>query len=613
MSKNCVFYLRISTDIQDSERQKEDLKLFAKSNSFIFDDDSFYEDKLSGFKKVDERPGLNKLLIDVELKKIDIVLVWEISRLSRSQSELLQIKDTFKNNSINVYFYQQKFWLLDQDTKKSNSYADLLISFFGWNAEYEAKLTKERFHSAKKFNVKQGRYNGGNITFGYTIKKFGKKDSDSDKEFIIKDELIEGLNVSESDIVKEVFDLYEQGLTCSKICLICKSKGYPKKVCSPHTLSRLLRNTSYIGHKQVKLGVRHTPKIIETSQFKRVGELIDENKTKADKGKKHVYLLRGVLKCSNCGKYYLGKQTDDAYMCSTNSQTNKFIHNTSCKAGNISISNIDGIVWERLKDIWTNRILHGVDDIFENSEKEVNEYNEQINRYNNLLVNSDRERAKINRIYRNNGYTDEEYESEITKVLKEIKQCKGSISNLEVKIRTFEQNKHKSNSLLNRKIALDSITDRKQMQTIINGSINNITFYKAGMFKTVLSILYYGGKSETILYNSASHNENKYKIFAPKSLLFNNDTKKFLFIKEEFHPLFTPNIKLQELAFLKLKLPEYYPLNDKNSNIIDFDSLLAISDITNITSSRTYPKITYFKELNVARFSRKKKSKKPLN
>ena len=613
MSKNCVFYLRISTDIQDYERQKEDLKLFAKTNSFVFDEDSFYEDKLSGFKKVEQRPGLQQLLTDVKPKKIEFVLVWEISRLSRSQTELLQIKDIFKNNSVNIYFYQQKFWLLDEVSKKVNPFADLLISFFGWNAEYEAKLTKERFHSAKKLNVKQGKYNGGNITFGYTVKKFGKKGSDSDKEFIIKDELIKGLNVSESDIVKEVFDLYEQGLTCSKICLICKSKGYPKKVCSPHTLARLLRNTSYIGYKEVKLGKRPTPKIIEVSQFKRIGQLINDNKTKADKGTKHVYLLRGVLKCYHCGKYYIGKQTDDAYMCSSNSPTNKFIHNSSCESGNISISNIDGIIWDRIKNIWTNKIIHGLDDIFENSENDVEEYSKQINRFKSLIIIQERKRAKINRIYQNDGYTDKEYDFELDKIKKDKKKCENEINDLEVKIRTFEQNKKKTDELLNRKNTLDSITDRKQMQTIIKGTINNITFYKAGLFKTILSILYFGGKTETILYNSVAHNENIYKIFKSKCLSFDPDTKNFKFIKEEFHSLFKPDIKLPELASLKLQLGNYYPLDYTNSTTFDFSSIFIKSDIPNIITSNQYTKITYFKELNVARFSRKKKSKKPSN
>lgn len=608
MSKRCVFYLRVSTDIQDNERQKIDLEEFAKANSFIYDKDDVYEDKLSGFKGAQERPELARMLNDVVQKKIEVVLVWEISRLSRNQTELHQITDFFSEHSINIYFYQQSFWLLDKLTNEVNKTAGLFISFFGWNAEFEAKLTKDRFHSGKKRYVKEGKYNGGNITFGYTIGKFGKTDNDNDKKFIIKNDLIEGLKVSEADIVREVFDLYESGLTCSKICLYSKSKGYPKKVCSPHTLSRLLRNTSYIGYKDVKLGKRPTPPIIDEAQFERVGHLIDTNKTKADKGKKHTYLLRGVLKCSYCGRFYLGKQTDDAYMCSLNSQTNKFIHHTSCKAGNISISNIDGIIWERIKDIWINKKLHGFEDVFESTKKEIDEFKTEIEDYKKLLIEIDKKRVKTNRIYQNDGYTAEEYDKEFSKIKKDTNNCKLKIKELQVKIRNNEKIKEDADKVINRKKRIESISDRKQMQTIIKSYIKDITFYKdkVSLFKTVLFVLYQGGKTEIILYNSVSKKGDKFKLFNSKCLTYNKSNNSFNLLKKQFHSIFKTSITIQEFASQKLKHKFFDKPNDNNSDVYDFDSLIKLSDIPNIVETKEYTKITYFKDLNTKRFNRKR-------
>ena len=610
MNKRCVIYLRVSTDIQDYERQRSDLEEFANSNSFIFDKNDVYEDKLSGFKGVQKRPGLEQMMNDIVRKNVEIVLVWEISRLSRNQTQLLQIKDIFIKNSINLYFYQQKFWLLDETTKKPNPFADLLIAFFGWNSEYEARLTKERFHSGKKRYVKQGKYNGGNITFGYTINKFGKTDNDLDKKFIINEKIIDGLNVSESDIVKEVFDLYENGDTCSKICLYSKSKGYPKKVCSPHTLARLLRNTSYIGYKTVKLGTRPTPPIISEAQFERVGNLLDSNKTKADKGRKHTYLLRGVLKCSYCGKFYVGKQTDDAYMCSMNSPTNKFIHGTSCTGGNISVSNIDGIIWERIKEIWINQKLHGFNDVFENTKKEVSELRDDIEGYRKLLNEIDRKRIKTNRIYQNDGYTDEEYDKEFSKIKKEKNDCDIKIKELRLKIRNKEKIKEEANKLINRKNRIDSVTDRKEIQTIIKSFIENITFYKVSLYKTVIHILYNGGKTETILYNSVSKKGTKFKLFNSNCISYNKTNNKFYLLKKEFYSIFSSNKTLQEISKLKLKHKLFESPNKTNSNIYDFDSLIKLSDIPDIITTINYTKITYFKDLNTKRFNRKKLSKK---
>jgi len=606
MSERCVFYLRVSTDIQDNERQKLDLEEFAKTNSFIFDKDDFYQDNLSGFKRSEERPDLTRMLDDVIKKQIKIVLVWEITRLSRNQTELLKFKEFFITHSINIYFYQQLFWLLDTKTYKITPQASLLITFFGWQAESEAKLTKDRFHSAKKKYVKQGKYNGGKITFGYTIAKFGKTDDNNDKKFIIDNELIEGLNVSKADIVQEMFDLYENGKTCSKICLYSKSKGYPKKVCSPHTLARLLRNTSYVGFKDVKLGTRPTPPIISEAQFTRVGQLLDSNKTKADKGRKHVYLLRGVLKCSICGKYYLGKQTDDAYMCSMNSQTNKIIHETSCEAGNISISNIDGIIWERIKEIWIDKKLHGLDEIFEFSKIEIDDLNSEIDDYKRLLQDNERLIKKTNNMYRLEALTDEQYEKELTKINKEKDDCNSAILQRELEIRKREKAKKNANKTINRKKKIDAVTDRSEMQSIIKSLIRHITFYKTSLFKTIIYIHYQNGKNETILYNSVSRKGNKYKLFNSKCISYNKLNNNFYLLKKKYYPLHKPNITLQERAKLKLKYGIDENVNNNKSDIYDFDTLMKLSDIPNIITTKEYSKITYFKELNIKRFNRKR-------
>ena len=376
MGDKCAIYLRVSSDLQDYERQISDMKKFAAENKFSFSDENLYEDKLSGFKNEKERDGLKRLLTAVLKSGIKIVLVWEISRLARKHRDLLEITEFFQNNGINVYFYIQRFWLLDE-TLKVSPQAGLSIAFFGWHGEYEARLTKERFLSAKKLNESLGKYNGGKIKFGYTV--------DENNRYIINEGTLEGLKISESDIVREVFDAYENGLTCSKICRICQSKGYPKIVCSTHTLARLLRDSSYIGFKEAKLGRRPTPPIISESQYYSVGALIDANKTKADKGKSHIYLLRGILKCSHCDAYYVGKQTDDAYICPKNSGSNKTNKNSSCKGGNISVSDIDGIIWNNMKVHLQYEETKGFDDIPIGSQTEIIELEKQISSFNDLL------------------------------------------------------------------------------------------------------------------------------------------------------------------------------------------------------------------------------------
>jgi site-specific DNA recombinase len=160
MSEKCAIYLRVSSDLQDYKRQVSDMKKFATENSFSLSEKHIYEDKLSGFKNEKDREGLQRLLKEVVPSEIKIVLVWEISRLARKHRDLLDITEFFQVNGINVYFFIQRFWLLDE-TLKTSPQAGLSIAFFGWHGEYEARLTKERFISAKKLNESLGKYNGG--------------------------------------------------------------------------------------------------------------------------------------------------------------------------------------------------------------------------------------------------------------------------------------------------------------------------------------------------------------------------------------------------------------------------------------------------------------------
>ena len=624
MSEKCAIYLRVSSDLQDYERQISDMKKFAKENKFSLSTKNLYEDKLSGFKNEKEREGLNKLLNEIVPLGIKIVLVWEISRLARKHRDLLDITEFFQNNGINIYFYIQRFWLLDE-TLKISPQAGLSIAFFGWHAEYEARLTKERFLSAKKLNESLGIYNGGKISFGYTIDQINR--------YIINTNIIVGLKVSESDIVKEVFDLYEDGLTCSKICRICRSKGYPKIVCNTHTLARLLRDTSYIGYKEVKLGRRPTPPIINASKFYSIGNLINSNKTKADKGKKHVYLLRGLIKCSHCKSYYVGKQTDDGYICPKNSGSNKTNKNTSCEGGNISISNLDGVIWERAKYWLSKWKVEGFEDETLNFKTKVERINEQISRYNDLLQKIDKQRNKLNVIFQNDGYTVNEYQKEIAKNKKEKENYIREIALLQSEINFYEKKKEEYFSLGKRIESIKSINDRNQIKSILKNIISEITFHKVDLFKTVVFVSYFrGGISECLVYNSVAKKGNIFRLVTPKYIRFDKSNNRFYAIKEpekvekytsteklkenglgddlpDFIPLsdFVQLVKKYKRKDIKIKNWIDYPIPDEtNSVVFDFNTIMELPEIEGILTSHNYEKMVYFKDLNKARFSRKR-------
>ncbi|RIH66172.1 recombinase family protein [Mariniphaga sediminis] len=622
MAQRCAIYIRVSSDIQDYERQVSDLKSFVKDNNFIFEDKNLYEDKLSGFKDEREREGLAKLLKEVIASNIKIVLVWEMSRLARKPIILLELTDFFQNNSINVYFYIQRFWLLDE-TGKVSPQAGLSISVFGWLTEYEARLTKERFISAKTNNVKHGKYNGGKIPFGYTL--------DNENRFVVNDKIIESLDKSEADIVREVFDLYEDGLTCSKISRICRSKKYPKIVCNTHTLARVLRNTQYIGYKIVKLGIRPTPPLISKAQFNLVQELVESNKTKADKGKKHIFLLRGKLKCAVCGEYYVGKQTDDAYICPKNSGSNKTNKGTSCRGSNISISTLDGITWELVKENLINMPDTEVEGFFISSTDKIDNLKNQINEFQDLLKGIENRRKRTNIIFQNEGYSVEEYTNEIGKINNEKNECLRSIELYEQDLRYNERILEESNNISNRLQELDSISDRVQIKKVIKTIVREITFHKIGFFKTIVIIEYINNYKEMILYNAvAKKNSNRFKKLNYTFYYFNPDDNQFYALESENDIYFEAKTEYLKKNNIGLNLPDKisaqmfhgicrtsnltdydpyeiripHPRYDYNK-VYSFDEMLLHPDDSK-TSTHPYSKITYFKELKRERFNRKR-------
>lgn len=627
MGDTCVLYVRVSSDIQDYERQIVELKQFASDSKFSVPEDGIFEDKLSGFKDESERFGLKQLMNYCLKNDIKKVLVWEISRLARKQVILQNLKEFFVKNTINVYFKNQAKWLLDEKGEITGD-VSLMIAMMGWQSEYETKLMQERFRSKKILNESYGKYNGGKIPFGYKL--------DDGNKYIINHDKIEGLNISEAEIIKEVFDLYEKGYVCSKICRICRSKGYPKIVSNTHTLARILRNTSYIGYKDVALGRRPTPALVSEQQFYKVNDLIDNNKTKADKGRKHTYLLRGLIKCTYCLDFYVGKQTDDGYICPKNSGSNKTNKNTSCEGGNISISNIDGVIWERAKHWLTKWKVEGLDDEKLEYTTKINDLTEQINRYHSISEDIEKARGRINYMYKTGGYTTIEYKKEITKNRNDKEKYIREIALLHSEIRLIAEKQKEYQSMGQRIENINAIQDRYQMKGILKTMIKEISFHKVDLFKTVVFIQYYRKRNpECVIYNSVAKKGNFFRLINPKYFRYDKSINKFFAIKDaESVCEHTSSAILKENG-IGTNLPEYIPLNDfvdltrkhkrtdikithiidypipneTNSLVFDFNTMMTIPDTEGFISTHQYKKIEYFKTLNKSRFNRRKNLK----
>ena len=87
-----VLYARVSTSAQDYTRQITEMRNYAKKQNYEIV--KVFSEKISGGKKIEERVAIKELLDFVKTNKVDKVVVYEASRLSRRQLDFLSIIET---------------------------------------------------------------------------------------------------------------------------------------------------------------------------------------------------------------------------------------------------------------------------------------------------------------------------------------------------------------------------------------------------------------------------------------------------------------------------------------------------------------------------------------
>ena len=99
-----VIYARVSTATQDYDRQLVELREYARKMEY--DVVAEFTEKVSGAKKVEERSQMMELLSFVEDNKVDKVLIYECSRLSRRAVDFLTIIEHLTAMKVSVYILQ---------------------------------------------------------------------------------------------------------------------------------------------------------------------------------------------------------------------------------------------------------------------------------------------------------------------------------------------------------------------------------------------------------------------------------------------------------------------------------------------------------------------------
>ena len=107
-----------------------------------------------------ERPALQRLLQDIRERKVDIVVVYKIDRLTRSLIDFAKIVEIFDGHGVSFVSVTQQF---NTTTSMGRLTLNVLLSF----AQFEREVTAERIRDKIAASKRKGMWMGGIVPLGY--------------------------------------------------------------------------------------------------------------------------------------------------------------------------------------------------------------------------------------------------------------------------------------------------------------------------------------------------------------------------------------------------------------------------------------------------------------
>ena len=110
-----------------------------------------------------DRPALAKLLDDVCARRVDVIVVYKVDRLTRSLADFAKLVDLFDEHDVSFISVTQAF---NTTTSMGRLTLNMLLSF----AQFEREITGERIRYKVAASKKRGIWMGGRYSTGYRVK-----------------------------------------------------------------------------------------------------------------------------------------------------------------------------------------------------------------------------------------------------------------------------------------------------------------------------------------------------------------------------------------------------------------------------------------------------------
>jgi DNA invertase Pin-like site-specific DNA recombinase len=239
-----------------------------------------------------ERPALARLLDDIRTKKIDVVVVYKVDRLTRALSDFAKIVEIFDTHGVSFVSITQSF---NTTTSMGRLTLNVLLSF----AQFEREVIAERVRDKIAASKAKGMWMGGVPPIGYDLK---------DKQLVV--------NSQEAGLVRSIFRRYLDLPSVHELMLDLRRRGITGKRwtvrngrpgCSEEwsggALLKLLKRRLYLGvvHYKGKDYLGRHEAIIDQELFDKVQSRI------AERGLSH-----GARRRPNSSGKLIGLIFDDA-------------------------------------------------------------------------------------------------------------------------------------------------------------------------------------------------------------------------------------------------------------------------------------------------------------
>jgi site-specific DNA recombinase len=330
-----------------------------------------------------DRPGLQSMIKDCQDGKFDMVLVYKLDRLSRSQKDTLYlIEDVFEKNNVGFTSMTENF-----DT--STPHGKFIVGILAVFAQLEREKIKERTMIGKQARAAEGKWHGGKWTpIGYDY----------------EDGLLK-VNEYEKMQILEIADLFLQRTPVRTIATIMTEKGYKHKhgEWDAKTIKRVLENPVNLG--LIKDGEHLHPglhdAIIEEQIYDEIQVIMNERKEKyGATARPHKSLLAGFIFCKHCGGKYARQTNTEGlqyYSCySRNKSQKKMIKDPNCKNKNYKAGELDAIILleinklaidpEYVDHVRANKPKNDVNEKIKSITSEIEKINSQISKMMDLYA-----------------------------------------------------------------------------------------------------------------------------------------------------------------------------------------------------------------------------------